>query len=301
LIVLLVGGTGFLGGRVARLLAASSSATERRFALVRDPARARSLLELGFELVPGDLRDESSVRAALAGCDTIVTTTTLKLGHAPVLVRAAAETPVRRGIFVSTTGIFTDLELPERTAVLVGEDAIRNSGIAYTILRPTMVYGGVEDINVHRLLRFADRWGFFPVLGRGDCLQQPVHVDDVADAVVAASRSTAAVGRSYNLSGKTPLTFDEMLDAVGQALGRRVRRVPVPYWAAMATAQAFRLLPWRPPFTPGQVRRNNDDKMFDHAPAARDLGFAPVDFRMFFATAVGAFSYVQAHPIGEWN
>ncbi len=283
--IALIGGTGFLGGRVASRLAERARPPSGLLAIVREPARAGRLGELGFEIVRGDLSDERSLRSGLADCDTVVTTTTLKLGYTPTLVSALAGTAVVRGVFVSTTGIFTDLELREKTTVLVAEDLIRNSGIAYTLLRPTMVYGGAGDINLHRLLRFVSRWGFFPVLGSPDHLQQPVHVDDVADAVVAAVFSPAARNRSYNLSGKAPLAFSEMLDAVERSLGRRVVRPRIPYAVALGAAYVLGLLP-KAPYTAAQVRRNNMDKSCDHSDAARDLGFAPIDFETGIARQV---------------
>jgi uncharacterized protein YbjT (DUF2867 family) len=275
--LLLVGGTGFLGRRVAARLSERLGTDSDRVALTREPDRAEHLSALGFQVRRGDLSDEASLREVLGDRDTLVTTTTLKLGHTPTLFRALEGSPVSRGVFVSTTGIFTDLELPERTRVLEAEDLIRNSGVPFTILRPTMIYGAADDINIHKMLRFADRWGFFPVLGDAGCLQHPVHVDDVADAVVNALLADAARNRTYNLSGKAPIRFDAMIDEVGNALGRSVLRPRLPLSVSLAAAQLLRVLP-RPPFTPGQIRRNNMDKSVDHADAARDLGYCPIDF-----------------------
>ncbi len=275
--VALVGGTGFLGERVAERLALREDLQGNLVAVARRPERCGRLRELGFELVQGDLTHERSMRAALAGCDAAVVTPSLKLGHAPALLRAMAGAGAGRGVFISSAGIFQSLEHEVKTAVLRAEDRIRNSGVDYTILRPTMIYGAPTDLNIHKLIGFASRHGFFPVLGSGRHLQQPVHVDDVADAVVAAMLSPAAVNRSYCLSGKAPLSFDAMLDAVGRAIGRPVRRLVIPKPVALAAAHAFALLPRRP-FSVGQVRRNNEDKSLGHEEAARDLGFSPMDF-----------------------
>ncbi len=273
----LIGGTGFLGKRVAENMARRQALRGRVRAMVRDPGKAGRLRELGFELVQGDLTSAESVRAALDGCDALVATPGLKLGHTPTLLRAVAGTSVERGVFVSTAGIFQSLELQIKTTVLHAEDLIRNSGLGYSILRPTMIYGTSDDVNIHKLIAFVARFGFFPVLGSPDHLQQPVHVEDVADAVVAALLEPAAVDRSYDLSGAEALPFRQMLDIVGQAVGRSVRRATVPLPVALAAARAFSLLPRRP-FTVGQVLRNNEDKSLPHDAAARDLEFRPMGF-----------------------
>ena len=283
--VALVGGTGFLGKRVAVSLSRQESLQGRLVAVVRQAERAGRLRELGFELAEGDLSDEASIRAAIQPCDAVVATTGLKLGHTPALMRALAGTGVGRGVFVSTASILQNLEQEIRATVLRAEDLIRNSGISYTILRPTMIYGTADDVNIHKLIQFAARFGFFPVLGSGRHLQQPVHVLDVADAVVSALITPAASDRSYCLSGKTPLPFDDMLDTVGRALGRNVRRLKIPLPVALAAAHSFALLPRRP-FSAGQVRRNNEDKSLGHEEAARDIGFDPMDFETGVARQV---------------
>ena len=283
--VALVGGTGFLGKRVAVRLARRPELSGRLVAVVREPGRCGRLEEQGFTLVRGDLRDERSLEAALATCQAVVATTGLKLGHAPALVRVLRRAGVGRGLFVSTANIFQDLELSIKTTVLTAEDLIRNSGVDYTILRPTMIYGTPDDVNIHKLIAFVARFGFFPVLGSGRHLQQPVHVDDVADAVVAALVRPAAINRSYCLSGTEALPFDEMLATVGRALDRPARRLVIPLSVAMAAAHALAWLP-RQPFTVGQVRRNNQDKQMDHAEATRDLGFDPMSFEAGVARQV---------------
>lgn len=275
--VCLIGGTGFLGKRVAERMARQPDLQGSVRAMVRDPGRAARLQELGFELVQGDLTSVGSVRAALDGCDALAATPGLKLGHTPTLLRAVQGSAVERGVFVSTAGIFQSLELQIKTTVLHAEDLIRNSDLGYTILRPTMIYGTSDDVNIHKLIAFVARFGFFPVFGSDHHLQQPVHVEDVADAVVAALVSPAAVNRSYDLSGAAPLPFHQMLDTVGRVLGRSVRRLSVPLPVALTAARAFSLTPVRP-FTVGQIMRNNEDKSLPHDVAARDLGFSPMDF-----------------------
>ena len=133
-----------------------------------------------------------------------------------------------------------------------------------------MIYGTARDRNISRLLRLLDRWPVLPVCGNG--LWQPVHVDDVADAVVAAVESPRAVDSAYNLAGKAPLRLHGLIRTAARALGRQVWLVPVPLRLAVAAARVTRIV------TPEQVWRLAEDKAFDYTDATRDLGFRPRSF-----------------------
>jgi nucleoside-diphosphate-sugar epimerase len=156
------------------------------------------------------------------------------------------------------------------------EQLIAKSGLNYTILRPTMIYGTPRDRNIWRLISYLSRWPFIPVVGRGDALQQPVFVDDVANAVVQAADSECAIGKAYNLAGAAPLSFVQMVDTVCTGLNRSVARIHLPPRPTRAVAAA--LSRFGIPITPEQVARIEEDKTFDTSAAATDLCFAPLNF-----------------------
>jgi nucleoside-diphosphate-sugar epimerase len=116
------------------------------------------------------------------------------------------------------------------------------------------------------------------VPGGGHRLQQPVHVDDLADAIVACLDRPATIGRAYDLAGPEPLTFREVIAAAGAAVGRRPRVVPVPLGPAVAALRvAERVLP-DPRLRAEQLERLAEDKAFPIDAARRDLGFDPRPF-----------------------
>ncbi len=151
-------------------------------------------------------------------------------------------------------------------------------GVAWTILRPTLIYGEGRDRNIAELARFVRRFGFFPVLGAAAGLRQPVHADDVAAACVAALLSPAAAGRAYNLSGGETLSYRAMAERVFAALGRRPRLLPVPLWLLRLALLPLRRLPRFRHWTPAMAERMNRDLVFDHDDARRDLGWTPRPF-----------------------
>jgi nucleoside-diphosphate-sugar epimerase len=191
-------------------------------------------------------------------------------GHVPPLIPQLEAAGVRRAIFLSTTAIFTSLPAPSRAVRLAAEQAVQSSSLDWTILRPTMIYGAAGDRNISRLLRALRRWPVFPVCGNG--LWQPVYVEDLADAVVAALDTPQAIGRAYNLPGAFPVRLSGLIRTAAEAIGRRVMLVRVPVAAAVLAARISRIV------TPEQVRRLAEDKAFDYTAAAQDLNFHPRSF-----------------------
>jgi nucleoside-diphosphate-sugar epimerase len=207
----------------------------------------------------------------LDGIDTLVYCASMGFGHVPGLVKQLEACDVRRAVFVSTTAIYTRLPTASRAVRLEAERAVRSSRLAWTILRPTMIYGSHRDRNISRLLRWLSRWPVVPVCGDG--LSQPIYVEDVADALVAALRSPRTVGRAYNLAGAAPaLRFSELVRVAAHALGRPVVLVPVPLRLGVLLARLTGVV------RPEQVWRLAEDKAFDYSEAARVFGFSPRPF-----------------------
>lgn len=215
----------------------------------------------------GALEDE---RLPLEDVEAVVYCASMGFGHIPHVLEQLQRAGVRRGLFVSTTAIFTTLPAASREPRLAAERAVQQSALDWTILRPTMIYGTARDRNISRLLRFLARSPVFPLCG--DALWQPVYVDDLAAAVVDAFESTVTLRRCYNVAGAYPIHFSDLVRTAARALSRQVMLVPVPVAAAALAARATRVV------TAEQVRRLAEDKAFDYSAAARDFGFHPRPF-----------------------
>jgi uncharacterized protein YbjT (DUF2867 family) len=153
---------------------------------------------------------------------------------------------------------------------LDAEAAVQAASVDWTILRPTMIYGTARDRNISRLLRYLKRWPVFPLCG--NALWQPIYVEDLADAVIAALDTPATTGKAYNLAGAEPITFADLVRTAAHAVGRRIVLLPVPLEAAVLAARLTRIVGTE------QVRRLAEDKSFSIADATRDFNFAPRSF-----------------------
>ena len=157
--------------------------------------------------------------------------------------------------------------------------AAAERGAAATVLRPTLVYGAGRDQSLTRIARLASRAGFFPLPRGADGLRQPVHVEDLAAAAVAAVDSAASHGRGYDLPGGETLPYREMVARVLAALSPPPRLLELPgplFRLATAIARAAGRLEGMPA---GALARMREDLVFDAGPARRDFGYAPRPFR----------------------
>ena len=158
------------------------------------------------------------------------------------------------------------------------EEWAGRAGVAWTILRPTLIYGGGRDRNITEMAAIIRRLRRFPLLGRAEGLRQPVHVDDVAAACLGALASPKAANRAYNISGGEILAYREMAARVFAALGRPPKFLPVPLWAVRPGIKALQMIPRFRHASSGMAERMNTDMVFGHDDAARDFGFAPRPF-----------------------
>jgi uncharacterized protein YbjT (DUF2867 family) len=275
--LLVTGGSGFLGGYVLREAARRGHQT---VALARSAAAAAAVAALGADPVAGDLDDPEHLEAAFAAehPDVLVNLASLGFGHAPGIVVAAEKADISRAIFVSTTAVMTALPAVSKQVRLAAERAIHESALDWTILRPTMIYGAPDDRNLSRLLALVRRTPVLPVPGGGRRLQQPVHVADVADAVLAAVERPACARRSYDVAGPVPMTFAQLLRACELAVASRTAFVPVPMFPVIAAARGYERISRRPRIRAEQLQRLAEDKSFVIDGAIRDLGFAPRPF-----------------------
>ena len=274
--IAVTGATGFSGPFVVREL-------RRRFpeapirCLVRAGSDRTRLDGLAVEFAVGDLHDADSVLAALGDADTLVNVASLGFGWTESLFDAIGRSRVRRGVFVSTTAILTRLPVKSRPVRERGEELVRTSGLEWTIVRPTMIYGTAEDRNIARLIRFVERSPVIPIIAP-DALQQPVHVADVASAIVACLETPATIGRTYNLSGREPLAFEALVRETVRATGRRRAVVRVPLDPVLSLVRFYNRLASNPRLRVEQVLRLREDKAFDHIAAQQDFGFSPRSF-----------------------
>jgi uncharacterized protein YbjT (DUF2867 family) len=268
--------TGALGFVASHLLPRLIARGDGVRAVVRPGRDAAALERIGCEVRRADLQDPARYPEAFDGADAVVHLAGLAL--APALVPVLERAGVARAVCVGSAGVYTRLASRGAEAKRRGEAALAASSLAWTVLRPSMIYGTPADRNLVRLLRWIRRWHVVAVPGGGRTPQQPVHVEDLCDAIVASLDRPASAGRAYDVGGPEALPLSEVIALAARALGTRAWVVPVPLAPAHALIVGLRALRLPTPVTPEQILRLAESKAVDIGPARRDLGFAPRPF-----------------------
>jgi nucleoside-diphosphate-sugar epimerase len=273
--IFVTGATGFTGSRVVPLLLKNGFDVR---CLYRASSDRSQLSQSEIEGALGDVSDSESLKSAMQGTDALVNIASLGFGHADSIIRAAKDAGIQRAVFISTTAIFTQLNAPSKKVRVAAELAVETSGLDYTILRPTMIYGTSRDRNMWRLIKFMRLSPIVPIFGDGKYLQQPIYVDDVASAVLGALKADITIGKSYNIAGNHALTYNEVIETIAKAMNKRVWKFHVPSKPVVSLLKLFEKIHIPFPIKAEQVLRLNENKDFSYAEASRDFGFNPLSF-----------------------
>lgn len=278
--VTLVGGSGFIGRRLVERLVG-------RGVLVRVISRHAQGGDAApqIERVAGSIEDPSTIERAIAGATAIVNlvgTTAAKSERqfhslhrdSPGrLAEAARLAGVGRFVHVSAMGASLDALSTADRSKAAGEIAVREAFPDANIVRPALVYGPGDHFFTRftPLVRSAPA---IPLIGGGHTRFQPMHVDDVAEAMARVLELPRG-GRAFELGAEEIFTFRELLERLCMALQRRPRFVSIPFALAEASAHLTQWIPGAP-LTVDQVRLLKTDKIIrdpQSAPAA--LGVRP--------------------------
>lgn len=302
-VVTIFGGTGFLGRHIVQRLAQEGWGIR---VATRRPELAGFLRPCGGvgQVVPvqANVRNEDSVRRAVAGADAVINLTgilyergrqnfyAVHVASTDRIARAAADAGVAHLLHVSAIGANVTSPSEYARSKAAGESAVKDAFPNATIFRPSLVFGPEDDF----FNRFASMVRLVPVLPlffdgmpkmkldglfltpefeAGTTRFQPVFVGDIAEAAQRAlGGKAAAQGRTYELGGPTVYSYAELMALVACETGRGALYVPVPFFAAAAMAKVLQFAPV-PPLTPDQVKLLRiDNVVASDALGLADLG-----------------------------
>jgi uncharacterized protein YbjT (DUF2867 family) len=272
--ILLTGATGLLGGGLLTLLLAEGH--EVRCLVRPDSPNVSRLDGQRVEIFRGDAGDQADLYGALGGTEAFLHVAGIE--HSPAVVGAARRSGVERLVVVGSTSAHSAYAFHSGPKLEM-EKVVRSSGLPWTIVRPTMIYGSERDRNIHRLLRFLDRFPIFPMFGPGTNLWHPVYYEDCAKAILETLNHPVTANQSYDLPGANPLTYLDLVRTAAAALGRSSHILHIPIEPVRRVLVAAERLRVPLPVDSGQVTRLREDKAYPYGDARRDLGYAPRPFR----------------------
>jgi NADH dehydrogenase len=272
------GGTGFVGGAIVAELHRRG---HRVVVFSHRGEETRGPLPDSVELRHVDVATGAGLPAAVYGLDALVIS--LAFTNNPIeaprrgqtfmavdaagterLVAAAVEAGVARLVYMSGAGAAADAPRHWFRAKWRAETAIRESGIAATIIRPTWVYGP-RDVSLNRFLGFARNLQFVPMTNFGRQQLAPVFIDDAARLAADSLVDPAAIGQVFELGGPEALSMREIIARALRTAGIRRPIVPGPAPLIKLAVLPLRVLP-EPPLTPDAVDFVNQPATVDLAP-----------------------------------
>jgi len=263
--VAIVGGTGFVGSYLCEALVRAGHTLSL---LVRAGSEDRVAVQSGVRIVAGELASAASLDELVEGCDAVlynvgilreiprsgVTFEAMQYQGVVDTLAAARRAGVRRCLLMSANGVKSPGTRYQDSKFRAERHALE-SGLDVTVIRPSVVFGdprGRMEFATQLRRDMVDMplpaVAFFSGLSpaEGAVVMSPVHVEDVADAFVAALGDDETIGRIYELGGPEVLTWTDMIERIGAAVGRKKLILPMPIGVMRLAATLFDRLSFFP-------------------------------------------------------
>jgi dihydroflavonol-4-reductase len=306
--MLITGGTGFIGSRLALHARGQGHDIVVAGQLNSDAERARSqeLDSAGISVEQGALQDPGYARRVTEGCQTVIHLAAaqheanvrddyffdVNVNGTRTLIEASKSACVQRFVYGSTIGVYGESsgQVLDETTVprpvnvygrskLNAEEVVNSyrGALPISIVRISETYGP-GDFRLLKLFRAVNR-GRFVIIGSGLNRRQAIHVTDLVRGLLLAVDSPAAIGETFVMAGEEILTTRDMVQQVASALGRPAPGWRVPMWPFLAAAVVMeRTLPpfgIQPPLHRRRLDFFRKSFVFSTAKARSVLGFTP--------------------------
>lgn len=285
--ICITGCTGFVGRHIAHELCARGI---RVRCLIRSTSDMTPLSGLDIEACQGDITDIASLEKALNNIETVVhlvaiirqtgnaTFEKINLGGTINLLNAAKEAGVKKIIYMSNMGAVPDQRFPLFYTKWRSEEEVRNSGISFTIMRPSVIFGRGDGF-ISVLASIIRKTPLVPVIGSGKTRFQPIFAEDVASCVARAVEGESTVNRVIPLGGPEYLTYEEITNLIIDRLKLRRLKLHIPVPLMHLASWAGEKLGLGLPVTPAQIAMLSRDNIDSLDTVEKIFGFKPVPLR----------------------
>ena len=274
--ILVTGAGGFVGSHLVKDLVKRK---KNVVCLVRNSPSFR-----GAKILRGDITDKPSLIKATRNVSAVVHLATAPASSnyeemyrvnvigARNLIEACVQNKVKRVIVASSVATFGKSDYGKTKSI--ADDLFRESCLDVTILKPDFIYGkgckGFETI-----VSAIKKLPAIPVIGSGNNRRQPIHVDDVVKAISNCLENKKTIGKTYLLAGKDSMKFNDMLDSIMKAAGKRKVKVHIPVPVALAASY---VLKGKMSLTKTAILGISQDRVLDVSPMMKELGVTPISF-----------------------
>jgi len=192
------------------------------------------------------------------------------------IVEEAKKSNVTHFIHVSSASVVYPVPTPYSLSKIKAEEIVKKSGLNYTILRPTLVYGENGGLEFDIYLDYLKKFPFVPFIGKGNAIKRPVYVEDVIDGLYAVCDNLKTFGKIYNLSGGEPISMMNFTKLCLRLLGIPNKPIIcIPVFLCKVIAKIMKLFMDDPPLKWQTIAGIITDANLDPSEAALDLGYKP--------------------------
>lgn len=274
---LVTGAFSYSGSHIAALLIKSGREVRT---LTHHPDREHPL-QAGVQAAPYRFDDPLALAHSLEGITTLYNTYWVRfergrttyagaVANSRALFEAARRAGVARIVHVSIANPSLDSPLPYYRGKALVEQALSVADVPYAIVRPTWIFGG-GDVLANNIAWILRHMPIFVVPGDGRYLVQPIHVDDFAHLCLRAARGLTDV--ITDAAGPDTLPFEQLVRAIGDAVGRHAPILHAPPGAMAALARALGLVVRDVVLTADEIRGLTSGLLVSHQPALGQISF----------------------------
>ncbi|MGC1454391.1 MAG: complex I NDUFA9 subunit family protein [Nitrospirota bacterium] len=285
--ILVTGGTGFVGSHLIKRLRQGNVSVR---AVVRNPDKAQALSDLGVDVVKGDISDAASLEKSTTGVERLIhlvgiiqeapgaTFKDVHVNGTRNILEAARKSGVRHVFYQSALGTRPNAQSEYHKTKWAAEELVRASGIPYTILRPSLIYGAGDQFTI-RLSEMIRLSPFLPIIGSGRSKLQPIFIDDVVTCILKTVTNECCLNEIYEIGGPDQLSYEEVTVAIADAMGVRRPTLHLPLFFMKSMATVFEAVLPKAPVTMDQLIMLQEDTVCNMRDIRDAFGIEPIGFR----------------------
>jgi nucleoside-diphosphate-sugar epimerase len=257
---------------------------------VRESSNIEFLKELGINYCYG-YKDKTKLNESLEGIDIIIHLAGVvnaaskeefyesNINITKEIVEASIKNNIKKIISLSTSIATSNSEETYANTKYIAEQIIKESGLNYTVLRPSLVYGKGDKRHIRTLTDFIKKSPFIPIAGNGEYLLHPVYIGDLIFAISKSIDKEEIINKTYTIAGPKPLTFNNIIKTISDALKVKRIKIHIPLPILTLLAGIYEKVAKDPKVTKEQIKRIASDKAYDISSAIKDLDFNPISFK----------------------
>ncbi len=290
-LILVTGAGGFIGQATVQELLKKNYKVR---GLIRNPPSSLQKKTSQSEWILGDMREASILEKATEGAKAVIhlaarksdekDSYTVNVEGTRKLVEACKKNKVERIVNISTQAtLFRPRGVYGETKA-EADEILNRSGFKVTTLFLSLVYGPDKKGVFAKIKKQLALLPIIPIIGNGQAVFQPIHVEDVAKIIVACLEKEISTGRTYEVGGPNAVTFEELIETIGTFTHRKKPKIHIPWRLGLLATRALARMLGSSPITVSNVLGLApwNTKSFDIQPVQRDLGITPMDLKKGF-------------------